>query len=234
MLDGFRTDFISSFPHELRIPINVIKESIAMLKEDLASGQINEKQKLAVELAENNLERLWRLSEELLELSVIALAKKPIKRTLLDITALTLKITSKYIPIAEEKKISFTSNIPEKKIEIWTSAEKFTQMMECLIDNAIKFNKIGGKVDVRLEESDKTITIIISDTGSGISAEDLDKVFDKFYRVTIKAKNLEKQWGVGLPIVKDIVDLLKGTIALKSKPGEGTSVTITLSKNLRS
>jgi len=85
-LNNIQSDFISSFPHELRIPITVIKDSLHMLMEE-ALGTINDDQKKILALASNNVDRLWRLSEELLDLSAIASAKTPMKRALFDVAA---------------------------------------------------------------------------------------------------------------------------------------------------
>ena len=232
MLDSVKADFISSFPHELRIPITVIKNALDMI-EDGTLGDINEKQKKSLTLAASNVERLWRLSEELMELSAIALAKTPMKRKLFDIVVLAGNAAAKFNQAANEQGVTLLVELPPGKNEMWGDETKLSQMFECLVDNAIKYNSAGGKVGVKVEDADKLVRISISDTGKGMSQDDAAKVFDKFYRVTMRAKNEDRKWGIGLPVVKEIIELHRGTISLQSEVGKGSLFVIMLPKSLR-
>jgi len=232
MLDSVKADFISSFPHELRIPITVIKDTLSMI-EDGTLGEISEKQKKALALTSNNVERLWRLSEELMELSAIALAKTPMRRKLFDVAALAGNTTAKYNELAQERGVSLIVELPSGKNEIWGDEAKLEEMIECLIDNAIKYNTQGGKVGIRVEDADRMVRISISDTGKGMSQDDAAKVFDKFYRVTMRAKNEGRKWGIGLPVVKEIIELHRGNISVQSEIGKGSLFVIMLPKSLR-
>lgn len=231
-LNSVQSDFISSFPHELRIPMAVIKDSLSMLLEGVM-GEINEKQRKALQLASNNVERLWRLNEELLQLSEIASAKSPMKRKLFDIAELIAGALKKQEQPARDKKVSVAADMPGKKAEIWGDYGKLDKAIGHLLDNAIKYNNEGGRVDLRLEESDAGVTIRISDTGKGIPPEDLGKIFDSFFRVTMRTTGAGKKWGVGLPIVKEIITMHRGNISLESEVGKGSAFIITLPKNLR-
>lgn len=232
MLDGVRTDFISSFPHELRTPITIMKDTFSMLL-DGTLGEINDKQRKALQLAASNVERLWRLSEELLELSAIALAKTQMKRKLLDVVELIADRIAKFHPIAEHLGILLVNGLPEEKIEIWGDKDKLSQAIDCLIDNAIKYNQRPGKVHICLEDGADSVKIDISDTGAGIAEEDFGMIFDKFYRVTMRAKNSIKKWGIGLPVVREIIEMHRGTVSVKSEIGKGSTFTLTLPRSLR-
>jgi len=231
-LSNVQSDFISSFPHELRIPISVIKEAVSMLHDEVL-GKINDGQKKVLQSAARNVERLWRLSEELLELSAIAAAKTPLKRKLFDITGLAACVMTKYSPAAKEKGVRLDAERAQKKIEIWGDEEKLGIAIGNLIDNAIKYTGSGGGVSVRFEDADEKVSLIVSDMGAGISPEDLDRVLDKFYRVTMRAKGEARKWGIGLPVVKEIVEMHHGNISIESDIGKGSKFTITLPKNLR-
>ncbi len=231
-LDSVQSDFISSFPHELRIPITVIKDSLHMLLEG-ALGTVNDDQTKILTLASNNVERLWRLSEELLDLSAIASAKTPMKRALFDIAGLSAVAVMKYQSTAKERGVLLAADLPDTKVEIWGDGDKLDKAICHLIDNAIKYNTKNGRVDVRMQDTDKWVMVHVSDTGAGISPEDIGRVMDKFYRVTMRSSGEAKKWGVGLPIVKEIVVMHGGDIAIESEVGKGSTFTITLPKSLR-
>ena len=231
-LNNIQSDFISSFPHELRIPITVIKDSLHMLLEE-ALGKVNDDQMKILKLASSNVERLWRLSEELLDLSAIASAKTPMKRSLFDIAGLSAVAVMKYQSIAKEKGVLLAAALPGTKIEIWGDEDKLDKAICYLIDNAIRYTAKNGRVDVRMQDTDKWVMVHVSDTGAGISPEDIGRVMDKFYRVTMRASGEAKKWGIGLPIVKEIVVMHGGDIAIESEVGKGSTFTMTLPKSLR-
>jgi signal transduction histidine kinase len=232
MLDSMRSDFISNFPHELRVPITVIRESLGMVL-DGTLGEINERQKKVLLVAEDSLMRLWRLSEELLELSEIVSAKAPMKRKLLDIVRITAKGIARHRQKAKERGISLDAKLPDKKIRIWADEEKLNRMFDRLIDNAIRYNKANGSVEVSLKVAGNSVRISVSDTGAGIAREDLSRVFDKFYRITMRTRGDGKRWGIGLPLVKEIVQMHLGSVSVESELGRGSVFVVSLPKSLR-
>jgi len=129
--------------------------------------------------------------------------------------------------------VLLAADLPGAKVEIWGDEDKLDKVICHLIDNAIKYTTKNGRVDVRLQERDKLVMINVSDTGAGISPEDIGRVMDKFYRVTMRASGEAKKWGVGLPIVKEIVLMHGGDIAIESEVGKGSTFTVTLPKSLR-
>ncbi len=111
--------------------------------------------------------------------------------------------------------------------------QSLVELFVIFLDNAIKYNKKNGRVEVCLQESDDSVKIVVSDTGVGLAQEDLDRVFDKFYRVTMRSRGEARKWGVGLPIVKEIIEMHRGSISAESKLGKGSVFTVTLRKSLR-
>lgn len=231
-LDSVRADFISSFPHELRIPLTVIKDAVGMML-DGTTGEINDIQKKCLQLAVDNIGRLWRLTEELLELSKQVEAKSPMKRELFDIVRAVSEVMAELSLLEKEKQVSVTSLLLDKKIEVWGDEHKLRMVTSNLIKNAIIYNKLNGKVEVSLEETDTEIRLCVSDTGIGMSEQDLEKIFDKLYRVEMRAKNKDKVWGMGLVTVKEIVQMHCGKISVESQVEKGSKFIVTLPKSLR-
>jgi len=230
-LDKLKTDFITNVSHELRTPLAAIKETIGIILAEL-TGSINKEQRHFLELTKQNIDRLKRLIDQLLDLTKLESKKAGMKRCPFNIAGLMDTAVTSLKPLAESSKNSISSSLPSRKIVIWGDQDKLNQVMINLIDNAIKYNKPGGNVEVSLKDTDKTVTISVSDTGIGIPAKELGRIFDRFYRIekTDKAKGM----GLGLAIVKEIVEMHGGTIYAESEVGRGSRFTLTLPKDLRS
>jgi signal transduction histidine kinase len=128
--------------------------------------------------------------------------------------------------LAMEKNIFLEQDI--EPVEITADKDKLKQLLLNLLDNGIKYNKEKGKLKISLRQKDKNAEIKISDNGIGISQEDINHIFERFYRVD-KARSREMGGsGLGLSIVKWIIDLHRGTINVTSEPNKGTTFTITL------
>lgn len=108
--------------------------------------------------------------------------------------------------------------------------KRLTRALANLVDNAIKFNTAGGEVTVRLREEGDYLRVDVSDTGIGIPAEHLDKIFNRFYRIDLSAPHLTRGVSLGLPIAKQIVEEHGGEMHVESEPGKGSTFSFTLPK----
>lgn len=232
-LDKLRLDFISNISHDLRTPLAVIKEAVGLILDEIA-GNINVEQKKFLELAKQNVGRLKYLIDELLEIAKLESKKTPMKRRLFNIVGVVKEAMTSLGPLAEKKEILLTDLLPDKKIEIWGDADKMSQVVTNLIDNAIKYNKPKGKVEVSLEDVERSVNICVSDTGVGIPAQNLDKIFDRFHRIEIRTKGKAEGWGLGLSITKEIIQMHGAKIWVESTVGKGSKFIVTLPKDLRS
>jgi signal transduction histidine kinase len=223
---------VSNVSHELKAPLATVKEALLLLSEG-SLGVITEKQKKFIDISTHNVERLNRLINEFLDSARQANAVSSMKRSLFSITDAAKAIMESLDVIAREKGIALEGVIPDKKIEIWGDPDKLNQVISNLVDNAIKYNRPAGLVRVSLEEADNTINISVKDTGVGIPKDDLDKVFDRFYRVERSYTSGIPGTGLGLSIVKDIVNMHKGAISVESEINGGSKFTVALPKNLR-
>ena len=225
-------DMISNVSHELKTPLTTIKEALLLLSEG-SLGAVNEKQKRFLDLSTQNAERLNRLISEFLDSARQENSKSSMKRSLFNITDIAKTIIDSLNIIAREKGVVLEGVIPDKRIEIWGDPDKLNQVISNLVDNAIKYNRPAGLVQVSLEEAEDSVAISVRDTGMGIPKDDLSKIFGRFYRVERNDIAGISGTGLGLSIVKDIVNMHKGAISVESEINGGSKFTVALPKNLR-
>lgn len=231
-LAAIKLDFISVVSHELRIPMSVIKESVNLIYEGLA-GEINAKQRRFLELAKNNVDRIVRLIDGLLDISKMEAGRFDMNRTLQDICAVIKNVFDTLKIKADNKGTKFDLALSSGPVNMWFDSDQITRVFVNLIDNAIKFTPEYGSVNIRSEDLDKFIRISITDNGPGIEEEDLGKIFDKYYSVIRSGHGEVKGTGLGLPISKEIVDFHGGKITVDSKLGQGTKFSVILPKDMR-
>ncbi|MFH1645749.1 MAG: GAF domain-containing sensor histidine kinase [Candidatus Omnitrophota bacterium] len=231
-LSQLKLDFISVVSHELRIPLAAIKESVSLMHERLA-GEINEKQERFLQLSLNNVERITRLIDGLLDMSKMEVGRFEMKRTLQDICDVLKQVFDTLKINADSKNIIFKLSAPSQSLDMWFDIDQITRVFMNVIGNALKFTQRSGSVDVKLEDLDRFVRVTITDNGPGIAKDDLEKVFDKFYSVIKSGTTEVKGTGLGLPISKEIVELHGGNIIAKSEECQGAKFTITLPKDMR-
>ena len=226
LLDEMKSAFVNMVSHEIRSPLTTILSQIKILMDGLA-GELAPKQEDILGKMSRKVNGLVELSNELLDLSrieagLIVQDKQPVQ--LMDI----LKGLVEFIQArAREKNISLTlkkTNLPLINADMKSMEEVFSN----LITNAIIYTPEGGKVDVMGEVKGDFVCISVSDTGYGIAPDELPRIFDKFYRAkTEKTRNIVGT-GLGLPIVKSIVEAHNGTVEVESEEGVGSTFYVRL------
>jgi signal transduction histidine kinase len=223
-----RSDFVSMVSHELRTPLSITKEGISLVLDKVA-GEINEEQEGILGTAKNNIDRLARIIDELLDISKIEAGKVVIKRELVDIAGLIRQAASSFELSLMKKGLELKVNIPEKQVDAYVDPDKICQCFTNLIGNALKFTD-KGHIEVSLLEKEKEIECVVADTGIGIAGEDLPRVFDKFQQFDRMSGEGAKGTGLGLSITKGIIELHGGSIRVESEPGRGTKIIFILPK----
>lgn len=227
-LDRLKDEFISTVSHELRTPLSITKEGINLILEGIP-GAINEKQQKILKASKDNVDRLARIINELLDISRIEAGKSDIKREPVNINELIAHTAYLFEPKIKEKGFEFVFKLPPKGVEIYIDPDKIIQVFTNLLDNAIKFTD-KGMVEITVVERLEEIECCIRDTGMGIAKEDLPKVFNKFEQFGRLAGAGEKGTGLGLAIAKGIVLMHKGNIWVESDFGLGSKFCFTIPK----
>lgn len=227
-LDKLKDDFINTVSHELRTPLSITKEAISLILEKVP-GDINDKQTEILEIARNNIKRLARIINGLLDVSKMEAGKADLKRKEIELTVLIRKIAQAFVPKVKDKGLELRLDLPETAIRVYGDEDKLNQIFTNLVDNAVKFTP-KGDIEIAAEEKESEIVCRVKDSGIGIGPLDLPKIFDKFTQFGRKDGPGEKGTGLGLSIVKGLVELHKGRIWAESEPGCGTRVTFSLPK----
>lgn len=233
-LDKLKDEFVSLASHELRTPMTVIKSYIWLLL-DRKSGQINDKQKMYLERTFGSVERLINLVNDMLNVSRIESGRMLIEKVDVDIENLVTTTLDELRAKADELQLHLSVvNKKDQLAHVFADPDKIKQVLLNLIGNSLKFTPAGGAITVALDEKDGAIEVAVIDTGQGIKAEDMDKLFKKFGML---GKNyLSKQGtqgtGLGLYLTKSIVELHGGNINVTSEgEGKGTTFSFTLPIN---
>lgn len=226
-LQMMRSQFLANVSHELRTPIFAIQGYI----ETLLNGAINDPNvnKHFLEKANNHTVSLSNLLNDLIDISMIESGEMRMSFRYFDIISFIKNIIGEISLAAEEKNIRIVFNPITEKLDVFGDKDKLKQVFINLLQNAIKYTD-KGKIDIVLQDEKKFVDIIIKDTGIGIPEEDLNRIFERFYRVDKARSRAVGGTGLGLAIVKHIVEAHNSKIIVKSKLGEGSQFSFKLKK----
>jgi two-component system OmpR family sensor kinase len=231
MLDRLQNSFIKQrnllfdTSHELKTPLTTMRLSI----DEICTSEI---EKLPAGLRENLLQlnnqilRMERLVKDLLNLSSLETIPS-IDQNTVDITELLTTLAADYRLLADVHKIQMDIHLPDESI-IYGDMEKLKRAFSNILDNAVKYNVDGGRIEVEGDQDDDILTITLTNTGPGVAEDEIPKVFDQFYRVEESRSLQYGGSGLGLAIVKRIVELHGGRVNFESKKGAWTRVTVRL------
>lgn len=225
-LENIRREFVANVSHELKTPLTSIKGYI----ETLLDGAINDTKhnKAFLETIQEHTNNLSRLIDDVLDLSAIEAERVTYRFEPVGVKDVIDRIVKALEPMAKGKKVVIEAELPNGLPKVRADREKLAQVVMNLIDNAIKFNKAGGQVRVTAEPNGKDLRVRVEDTGRGIAAEDLPRVFERFYRGNKDRSHEVPGTGLGLAIVKHLIEAHQGTVQAKSVLGKGSVFQITL------
>ena len=220
--------FVSNVSHELRTPLTSVKSYLEALDEGALSEPVAP-DFIKVSLDETN--RMMRMVTDLLHLSRIDNATSQLDVELINFTAFITFILNRFDKMRgpdEEKKYELVRDYPITSVWIEIDTDKMTQVIDNILNNAIKYSPDGGKITVTMKTTDDQMILSISDQGLGIPKQDLPRIFDRFYRVDRARSRAQGGTGLGLAIAKEIIKQHKGFIWAKSEYGKGSTFTIVL------
>lgn len=212
--------FFTNISHELRTPLTL---TIGPL-EDLKTGEsgLNESVASKVSLALRNARRLLLLVSEILDISRLEASENKLLVTRQDLGQFVKAIAQNFISLAHRKNIHYTINVPYK-VDAWFSQDQIEKVITNLLSNAFKFTEDHHEISVSLSQSEDEAIIEVSDTGMGISPHELPFIFDRFYQSSNSGSRQQHGTGIGLALVKHLVELHGGAISAESVLGKGTT-----------
>lgn len=227
-LDRLKSSFVSNVSHELRTPLTAI-EGLADNLLDGVTGPLTAKQASYMLGIRESTERLERLINDLLDLSVIEAGKAALKPTSFSMMRLLREVRDTLKPMAEEKQITVEIGSTNGYSMAWADRDKVTQVLTNLIGNAVKFTPTLGKVSMEVNSTkDAWLQVTITDTGPGIPPGEATKIFDEFYQMSQPGRDKSKGVGLGLAISKKLVEMHGGKIRVESVVGRGSSFSFTI------
>ena len=228
-LDHLKTKFFSNITHEFRTPLTLIQGPANELYEQ----EKNPESKKLLNLIRNNSNRLLKLINQLLDLAKLDAREMKLNRETVSLKSLLQVVVSQFTSLAESKKIKYEYHVPDDIPQVLADAEKIETMLTNLIANAIKFTEAGGRVGVNAFWKKESLILRVSDSGRGIPPEKLEHIFERFYQVNPTDASHSEGTGIGLALVKEYTELMKGVIDVESKVGVGTVFNIKLPLEIR-
>ncbi|MDH5741853.1 MAG: GAF domain-containing sensor histidine kinase, partial [Nitrospira sp.] len=226
--DRLRAQFLSHVSHELRTPLTSIKGFIQNLLDGL-TGPLNEKQQRYLVRMSENSDRLVRMIEDLLDRTRIETGRLEVHPADVELEPCLADVIEQLKPLAHIKQQTLEFTCSGTTIAVWADRDRLIQTVVNLVQNAIKFTPPGGQVTVACDLSNnRTATVLVRDTGPGIPPEHLENIFDPFFRIQQGQRTAPKGLGLGLSIVKTLVELQGGEVAARNLQGSGAELAFTL------
>lgn len=224
-IDMERREFVANVSHELRTPLTTMRSYLEALADgawqdpDLAPNFLN--------VTQTETERMIRLVNDLLKLSKMDSSEADLSREMVEFGVFFNRIIDRF-EMSKSQNVSFERKVPKSQYFVEIDTDKLTQVIDNIISNALKYSPEGGKVRFSVREKEGELLVSISDEGMGIPKENVERIFDRFYRVDRARSRAMGGTGLGLAISKEMINAHGGKIWAQSRYGKGTSIHFTL------
>jgi two-component system sensor histidine kinase SenX3 len=222
-LEAVRRDFVANISHELKTPVG----ALSLLAETLAAEDDPDVAQRLAGRMQNESERVARTIEDLLELTRIESEEAP-RHDPVPVDLLVHEAVTRIFPAAEHLGIDVVPDVIDPRLRVFGDRRQLISALYNLLDNAVKYSETGSSVEVSATTDGTSVTITVSDHGMGIPAKDLDRIFERFYRVDAARSRQTGGTGLGLAIVRHVVANHDGDVAVESRLGEGSEFTLRL------
>lgn len=225
-LDKLRSDFIANVSHELRTPISMLQGYSEAILDDV-TGSEEEKNEMIQIIHDESL-RMGRLVSDLLDLARMESGHMKLYKEYVPIKPFLERIVHKFAPVAREAEVELTFEYPDEEIVLSIDEDRIEQVFTNLIDNAIRHTPKKGEVKLSIEKQQDVCKMSVTDTGAGIPEEDLEYIFERFYKADKARTRVKGGTGLGLSIAKNIIVSHEGVIKASRGKEIGTIMTVTL------
>ncbi len=231
MLDQLKTKFFTNVSHEFRTPLTLVISPLERIIKQLSDGEL----KGQLNLVQRNAKRLLNLVNQLLDFRKMEVQEVKLHPSIGNIISFARDISHSFMDVAEKKKIQFAFSSNVDILEIYFDKDKIEKILFNLLSNAFKYTHDNGTVTINLvysqpvnDEGDGTLAIEVKDTGIGVPADQLGKIFERFFQTDVPESMANQGTGIGLAITKEFVRLHNGIITVKSEPEKGSCFTVLL------
>ncbi|MCK5579816.1 MAG: diguanylate cyclase [Candidatus Omnitrophica bacterium] len=226
-LNNLKSDFVSTVSHELRTPMTITSEGISLVLDEIP-GEINDKQRKLLMTSKQNMQRLSEIINDLLDISKIEAGRLELRRGMVDLNKLVKDLVDSYQAVMAENDVSISLDIVDEENFVYIDGNKIIQVLNNLLNNAMKFSPTNGVIEVVVESEDDHVIVNVRDHGAGIEQKNLSKLFKKFQQLGHPTGQKVKGTGLGLAIAKALVEMHGGKIFVESTVGEGTTFSFAL------
>jgi two-component system phosphate regulon sensor histidine kinase PhoR len=225
-LESLRREFVANASHELRTPIAAVRSAT----ETLRNGALDDAAAAVrfLDIIERNAQRLQSLVEDMLDLSKLESNEFRLKRERVELGSVVPIVLGLFRERAEKKGVRLSAEMPAEPLAVEGDARGLEHVLSNLVDNAVKYCPAGAGIVVKAMQEGERVRLIVSDTGNGIPAEHLPRLFERFYRVDAGRSRELGGTGLGLSIVKHMVEAMRGAVSVESAVGKGSTFTVSL------
>ncbi len=218
-LDTLKSNFVSNLSHELRTPLTLVLGPL----DDMLTYDLDDHQRSTVRIAHRNAERLRELVGQLFDVARLESGGLPLVARPLDLGALVARVVERFLRFASERGVALETHVAARVV-VWVDADLIDKILSNLLGNALKFTRSGGRVTVAVERAgEQSATVTVTDTGAGIPAGELDRIFERFYQVDPAGEaRTHGGAGIGLSLARDLVELHGGSMWAESSPAGST------------
>jgi signal transduction histidine kinase len=226
-LDQIKSRFFANISHELRTPLTLLLAPLETLLHRFNRSLDEETRNMLATMHANGM-RLLKLINDLLDLVRLESGRMDVKREPLEVGEFIKGLASAARQVADDKRLRLETFVDPAMGTVLADRDKLEKIVLNLLFNALKFTPAGGRVELRAERRGEVMTLIVADTGMGISEKNLPHVFDRFWQADGSSKRKYQGVGIGLALVKELVEIHGGEVVVQSQEGKGTKFTVTL------
>jgi signal transduction histidine kinase len=226
-LDRLKSRFFANISHELRTPLTLLLSPLETLMHRFDHSLDDNARELLATMQANGM-RLLKLINDLLDLIRLEAGRMDVKSEPVEVLEFLKGLASAVRQVAENKRIKLETHVDAQITTILTDRDKVEKIVLNLLFNALKFTPEDGRVWLRAEKQDDNFVLIVGDTGVGIAEKNLPFVFDRFWQADSSSKRKFQGVGIGLALVKELTEMLRGTVGVQSEEGKGTTFTVHL------
>jgi PAS domain S-box-containing protein len=226
-LDRAKTEFVAAVSHDLRTPMTSVIGNLELLLDD-ETGAVSATQRAALERADRNARRLLRMLEELLLLSRVEGGTFELRVGPVDVRETVEQALGTLDVDLIRSGVHVELHTPDRPVVVEADGEQIERAVMNLVSNAVKFTPAGGRVDIDVGGEGAVVTVRVRDTGVGIEPDEVDRLFERFYRAPGALREAVPGTGLGLSIVRAIAERHGGTVTVDSSPGAGSTFTLCL------
>jgi len=223
-LDAMKTRFFTNISHEFRTPLTLILGQNEQFRQATLDPSLLKK----LEVSQRNGHRLLDLVNQVLDVAKLEAGGMDLDMTRLDVIPFLKHMLYSFESIAQEKEISLSFASTIETLETAFDTQKIERVLFNLLSNALKFTPAGGKVEMQVTQADDALTLMVRDSGLGIKSSQLPYIFDRFYQADSSENQSQPGTGIGLSLVKELIELHQGRVEVQSEVGQGTTFLLTL------